>query len=99
MANPWLLVDRAVVVDTVATLRTAAAKHGGNHIEARTWKTKVHAWLQRSVLALLMWFKHCAVYAVRRMHECGTRWIIFCITYSHGARGGMSTKVQQQCEQ
>lgn len=33
MANPWMLVDRAALKDTVASIRTAAAKHGGSHVE------------------------------------------------------------------
>lgn len=33
MANPWRLVDRVALDDTVAVIKTAAAKHGGNHVE------------------------------------------------------------------
>lgn len=33
MANPWRLVDRVALNDTVAAIKAAAAKHGGNHVE------------------------------------------------------------------
>ena len=32
-SNPWLLVNHVAVEDTVMTIKTAAAKHGGNHVE------------------------------------------------------------------
>lgn len=33
MANPWRLIDHVALDETIATIKTAAEKHGGNHVE------------------------------------------------------------------
>lgn len=65
------------MTDTVATLRTAAAKHGGSHVEARMCNREVSAWLQKSVLALFMCLKPFVVNTVRCMYGCRERRGIF----------------------
>lgn len=40
VANPWLLVDRAALQETVATIKTMAAKHGGSYVEVQQRERK-----------------------------------------------------------